>query len=316
MIKFPLTELLDEQACYEWLLEILHPKGLYCPNGHAIPVGQAPHDRQRTPIVKYKCRECGKVFHIFTGTDLSGSHYTCGQIVLILRGFLQGQTTQHIAEELGLDYGTLLSWRHRIQRRGFAHLINGNLPDAEAEMDEMFQNAAEKGAKKKDPIADPPRRRGNQRKGKGTMANDRPPVVGTVGRNSGQIRMKVCDNTQQITIQPQVEITTLPNTTVYTDESDAYNRIPDSGRERQTVCHSQREYARDDDQDGFCEVHCNTMEGFWVGLRNFLRPFRGIHKKYLYLYVAMFEWSYNLRWIDFDFLRRLLFPPSTYFPCI
>jgi transposase-like protein len=309
-----LTELLDEQACYEWLLEILHPKGLYCPNGHALPVGQAPHDRQRTPIVKYKCRECGKVFHIFTGTDLSGSHYTCGQIVLILRGFLQGQTTQHIAEELGLDYGTLLSWRHRIQRRGFAHLINGNLPDAEAEMDEMFQNAAEKGAKKKDPIADPPRRRGNQRKGKGTMANDRPPVVGTVGRNSGQIRMKVCDNTQQITIQPQVEITTLPNTTVYTDESDAYNRIPASGRERQTVCHSQREYARDDDQDGFCEVHCYTMEGFWVGLRNFLRPFRGIHKKYLYLYVAMFEWSYNLRWIDFDFLRRLLFPPSTYFP--
>jgi transposase-like protein len=299
---------------YEWLLKILHPQGLHCPRGHAIPARQAPHDRQRAPIVKYKCRECGKVFHIFTGTDLSGSHYPCGQIVLILRGFLQGQTTQHIAEELGLDYGTLLSWRHRIQRRGFAHLINGNLPDAEAEMDEMFQNAGEKGAKKKDPIADPTRQRGNQRKGKGTMANDRPPIVGTVGRNSGLIRMKVCDNTQQITIQPQVEVTTLPTTTVYTDESDAYNRIPDSGRERQTVCHSMREYARDDDGDGFCEVHCNTMEGIWVGLRNFLRPFRGIHKKYLYLYVAMFEWSYNLRWIDFDFLRRLLFPLSTYFP--
>jgi len=313
MIKFPLTELLDEQACYEWLKKILHPKGLHCPSGHAIPAGQAPHDRQRAPIVKYKCRECGKVFHIFTGTDLSGSHYTCGQIVLILRGFLQGQTTQHIAEELGLDYGTLLYWRHRIQRRGFAHLINGNLPDAEAEMDEMFQNAGEKGAKKS-PIADPPRQRGNQRKGNGTMTNDRAPIVGTVGRNSGQIRMKVCDNTQQITIQPQVEVTTLPTTTVYTNESDAYNRIPDSGRERQTVCHSMREYARDDDGDGFYEVHCNTMEGIWVGLRNFLRPFRGIHKKYLYLYVAMFEWSYNLRWIDFDFLRRLLFPPSTYFP--
>ena len=29
MIKFPLTELLDEQACNEWLLEILHPKGLH-----------------------------------------------------------------------------------------------------------------------------------------------------------------------------------------------------------------------------------------------------------------------------------------------
>ena len=57
-----------------------------------------------------------------------------------------------------------------------------------------------------------------------------------------------------------------------------------------------------------------TMEDLWVGLRNFLRPVRGIHKKYLHLYVAMFEWAYNLRWIDFDFLRRLLFPPFTYLP--
>jgi transposase-like protein len=294
-------------------MKVLHPQGFHCPNGHEIPLGQAPHDRKRAPIVKYRCRECGRVFNIFTGTDLSGSHYNCSQIVLILRGFLQGQTTQHIAEELGLDYGTLLRWRHRIQRRGFAHLITTPLPDQEAEMDEMFQNAGEKGTKH-DPMTDPPRQRGNQRRGRGTMANDRPPIVGTVGRNSGQIRLKVCDNTQQATIQPQVESTTLPNTTVYTDESDAYNRIPDSGRERQTVCHSQSEYARDEDQNGCCEIHCNTMEGIWVGVRNFVRPFRGIHKKYLYLYVAMFEWAYNLRWIDFDFLRRLLVPPFTYLP--
>ena len=147
MIKFPLTELLDEQACYEWLIKILHPGGLDCPKGHALPAGQAPHDRKRAPIVKYKCRECGKVFHIFTGTDLSGSHYNCRTIVLLLRGILQGQTTQHIAEELGLDYGTVLAWRHRIQRRGFAHLIDTAVPDHEAEMDEMFQNAGEKGEK-------------------------------------------------------------------------------------------------------------------------------------------------------------------------
>lgn len=81
---------------------------------------------------------------------------------------------------------------------------------------------------KDDPITDRPRQRGNQRKGKGTMANDRPPIVGTVGRKSSQIRLKVSDNTQQATIQLQVEATTLPTTTVYTDESDAYNRIPAS----------------------------------------------------------------------------------------
>jgi hypothetical protein len=38
--------------------------------------------------------------------------------------------------------------------------------------------------------------------------------------------------------------------------------------------------ARDDDGDGegIREVHINTSEGFWVGLRNFLRPFRGVNK--------------------------------------
>nr|WP_250124236.1 hypothetical protein [Chroococcidiopsis sp. CCMEE 29] len=28
------------------------------------------------------------------------------------------------------------------------------------------------------------------------------------------------------------------------------------------VCHAQGEYARDEDGDGFHEVHVNTMEGF------------------------------------------------------
>jgi hypothetical protein len=55
----------------------------------------------------------------------------------MLRGFLQGQTTQHIVEELGLDYGTVLAWRHRIQRQGFAHLIDTAVPDDETEMDKL-----------------------------------------------------------------------------------------------------------------------------------------------------------------------------------
>jgi hypothetical protein len=50
-------------------------------------------------IVKYKFWQFGKVFHIFTGTDLSGSYYNCRTIVLLLRGLLQGQTAEHITKE-------------------------------------------------------------------------------------------------------------------------------------------------------------------------------------------------------------------------
>ena len=45
----------------------------------------------------------------------------------------------------------------------------------------MYQNAGEKGHKHKDPD-DPPRRRANEVKGHGTWDNDRPPIVGVVGR--------------------------------------------------------------------------------------------------------------------------------------
>ena len=64
MMRFPVTDLLSEEECYQYLLDALHPEGLSCPNGHPPPDGQAPHDRSRAPIVKYRCREYGAVCNL------------------------------------------------------------------------------------------------------------------------------------------------------------------------------------------------------------------------------------------------------------
>ena len=80
---------------------------------------------------------------------------------------------------------------------------------------------------------------------------------------------------------PLVQSTIAPGTLVYTDEYDIYNRLPEWGYRHQTVCHSHGEYARDDDGDGFHEVHVNSMEGFWSLLRSWLRPHRGISQESL-----------------------------------
>jgi transposase len=277
-MRFPLTELLDERESYNFLLKTLHPDGLKCKHGHPLPPDQKPHDRRRDPIFDYRCRICGNVFNIFTGTVWQGTPYDCRKIVLVMRGVAQGTPTRQLADELEVDYGTLLERRHRIQKLALEHKLETPLSDEETEGDEMFQNAGEKGTKHSDPD-DPPGRRANKRPGKGTMENDRPPILGVVGRESGQIRLAGCDDTTQDTIQPEVEKKTEPTTTLYTDESNAYNRVAATGRGHATVCHSQGEWARDDDGDGIREVHCNTMEGIWTGLRNFLRPFRGVHKK-------------------------------------
>ena len=91
MIRFPISDLLDEHECYAFLRHSLHPDGLCCPRGHGLPMGQAPHMRDRAPVVDYRCRECGAVFNLFTGTVWAGTHYSCAKIVLILRGFVQGE---------------------------------------------------------------------------------------------------------------------------------------------------------------------------------------------------------------------------------
>ena len=82
---------------------------------------------------------------------------------------------------------------------------------------------------------------------------------------------------------------------VYTDEYSIYARLPGLGYGHKTVCHGRGEYARDEDGDGFCEVHVNTLEGFWSLLRSWLRPHRGVSQEKLPLYLGFFQFVHNTR---------------------
>lgn len=127
-----------------------------------------------------------------------------------------------------------------------------------------------------------------------------------VGREGGQVRLTVAAHTDAVTLRGVIAGRTRPGAMVYTDEWRGYHGVTALGRGHATVCHADREWARDDDGDGVREVHDNTLEGLWTGLRNFLRPFRGLNKVYLHQYVAMFEWGYNVKRATPGFLRALL----------
>ena len=181
------------------------------------------------------------------------------------------------------------------------------------EVDELYQNAGEKGERHADPL-DPPRRRANKQRGHGTWDHDRPPIVGVMGRETGCLYLEVVRNSDRATLQPLVEATTLPTATVQTDEWKAYSRLKETGRTHQSVNHSpgKREWARDDDGDGVREVHVNTAEGNGTGVRNFLRPFRGVHKRYLQQYVAVYEWSHNRKQVFMEDLRQIMCPFTSF----
>ena len=107
-------------------------------------------------------------------------------------------------------------------------------------------------------------------------------------QRKGQVVIRMLENVKQKTIKPLVEAAIAPGTLVFTDEYSIYNRLEEWGYGHKSVCHGKGEYARDEDGDGFHEVHVNTMEGFWSLLRSWLRPHRGISQEKLPLYLSFF----------------------------
>lgn len=107
--------------------------------------------------------------------------------------------------------------------------------------------------------------------------------------------IRMLSNVKQATIAPVIQKMVSPGTLIFTDEYSIYARLTEWGYSHNSVNHGQGEYARDEDGDGFCEVHVNTMEGFWSLLRSWLRPHRGISQAKLPLYLGFFEFVYNTR---------------------
>src|SRR5258708_1122781 len=93
--------------------------------------------------------------------------------------------------------------------------------------------------------------RANKQKGHGTYAKDRPPIVGTVGRESGQVRLRRVKRTDGQTLERHMAQFTQPAAVANTDEWQGYNHI---ARAHVTVNHGTHEWARDDDGDGIREI--------------------------------------------------------------
>jgi hypothetical protein len=126
-----------------------------------------------------------------------------------------------------------------------------------------------------------------------------------ISRETGERRYWVVEHadreSSRAIIQPSIP---RDGTLLFTDEASNYTALHPY---HATVCHSQHEWARDDDGDGRREVHCNTCEGAGAALRTYLRPFRGVHKYYLAEYVATFECLGNAKRITPYVVRRMCF---------
>ena len=149
---------------------------------------------------------------------------------------------------------------------------------------EVVQNKGRKGR----------RRRLKGKGGRGTLEKERPPVFGMIQRG-GQLMIKLMANVKHKTIEPFIKETISLGKRVYTEEYSIDTRLCAWGYDHKNVNHGRGEYARDEDGDGFCEVHVNMMEGVWSLLRSWLRPHRGISQEKLPFYLGFFEFVHHVR---------------------
>jgi transposase-like protein len=129
----------------EWLMKYVHPAGMCCPHCQAkAEAGRYFRTNVGSGLPVYRCQVCEGVYHLYSGTLFEGSQLTPPQVVLLLRGIVQGQSSAQLARELRLAYKTVLKWRHRIQANAEQLQPDTPLADTASESDEMFQNAGEK----------------------------------------------------------------------------------------------------------------------------------------------------------------------------
>jgi len=128
-----------------------------------------------------------------------------------------------------------------------------------------------------------------------------------VARTTGEVRYFVREHADAVNCRAVLKSTVPAGAaTLYTDEWQSYQSVEAKLQlPHGTVCHSEREWARDDNGDGVREVHCNSCEGAGTGLRTYLRPFRGVHKYYLADYVATYETMLNAKKITATVVQRM-----------
>jgi transposase-like protein len=144
-MDFPIIDLLDVEQSVVWLEEHFHPEGLQCPHCHAgIEDARYFRPNPGSGLPVYRCKTCQGVYHLYSGTVFEGSQLSPCQVVLLLRGFFQGQSSAQLSRELNLSYKTVLKWRHRLHANAERLQPDTPLPDLASESDELFQNAGEK----------------------------------------------------------------------------------------------------------------------------------------------------------------------------
>lgn len=292
-MRVQIKKLIDSEQCFVTVRELRWPNGTDCPFCESDRVIKRGFDDRGPSKQRYECKDCGHRFDDLTGTIFAGHHQPLKVWILCLYFMGLNISNEQIAKELDLDQSDVQEMTSQL-REGVVQKKPQTTLQGEVEFDEVYLIAGHKGNSEAVQRKGRSGRRNRLRGAWGRGTKEKPPVFGMIQRG-GEVVINLLDNVRQSSIKPLITKTLTPGAMVYTDEYAIYGRLNEWGFEHKSVKHGLGEYARDEDGDGFCEVHVNTIEGFWSLLRSWLRPHRGILQEKLPNYLGFFEFVHNVR---------------------
>ena len=265
----------DHDAAEQWFIKERWPNGVACPYCGSLNV-QIGTSRKRAP---FRCREkeCGKRFSVKIGTFMESSNIKYRDwlfAVYLVSTNLKGVSSMKLHRDLGVTQKTAWHLAHRIRR---ALRSGGFQFFGPVEADESYF-----GGKRRNM----PKSKRTQLEGRGPVGKTA--VVGVKDRATKKVQAQVVENTASDTLQGFVLDNIRPGAKVYTDDSTAYESLPN----HESVRHSVAEYVRG-------QAHTNGIESFWSMLKRAHKgTFHRLSPKHLHRYVDEFVSRHNMRDLD------------------
>lgn len=266
----------DEQTCIDFVASLRWEDGVpLCPHCRSDGAGFLATRK----IWKCKNKECRKQFSIKTGTIFEDSAIKLDKwlvAIWLIANAKNGVSSYELHRAIGITQKSAWFVLHRIRlamEQGSFGMLSGTV-----EADETWIGGNAPNMHKKN------------RQVRGIGKNAKNHKVGVLGmlERKGRVRAKVIQGKRMRDIMPQVSLNVASGSTLYTDESHAYE-FAHLQFDHDKVLHSALEYVRDN-------VHTNSMENFWsLFKRTIKRTYVSIQAEHLQKYVEEQSFRYNNR---------------------
>lgn len=278
--------------CLKLLEKVRWNNIVKCPNCGSLETRNAKNEMGR-----YACRNCLNTFSVFSDTIFEDTRLSLPKWFMAIGIVLNGKggvSAKELQRSLGVTYKTAYYTMMRIR-------VGMLLPETKLhgilEMDESYFGG--KPRKRNIPNNVPTLARVENKRGRGTSKIS---VAGIVERQ-GSVKVKVIEKLSKRNLLNMIKNSVVEDDSVLiTDEFKSYKNLSEHIEHLQ-VNHS-KAYSK-----GL--THINTIEGFWGYIKNAIKgSYRSISRKYLPFYLIEYEWHYNHRKSDaqfLDFIRNAMF---------